>query len=168
MTDPGKRPFFTEEDSYDTSFYVHPLRTQIIFPKSLIRNTGCNLKVWDQVAEAIEAFPNIRMFKIDSPLLKHLGQYCPGRVLVLLYFSLYWGIKLTFPTECRRDCLGGTNYGRYMERMLVRRVDQELPDCPTFHGLDYSDYRLVCAQMVLGPRPRMTEHWTGGTSAGAD
>ena len=47
----------------------------------------------------------------------------------------------------------------YLDRMLVRRVDLDLLDCPTFHRLDYSDHKLVCARVVLENRPRLAGYW---------
>lgn len=38
----------------------------------------------------------------------------------------------------------------YVDIMLIRRVALDFLDCPTFHRLDYSNLRLVCARVVLG------------------
>lgn len=47
----------------------------------------------------------------------------------------------------------------YLEILLVRRDELDLLDCSKFHLLYYSDYRSVCAQMVLGSRPSLAGHW---------
>lgn len=51
---------------------------------TLLRNTGENLKVWDHLADAKDAFHNIRMAQIESPFLKKMSQICAGRVPSLL------------------------------------------------------------------------------------
>lgn len=43
-----------------------------------------------------------------------------------------------------------TEVANYLDRMLLRTVDLDLPDSPTSQRLDYSHHRLVCARFVLG------------------
>lgn len=68
---------------------------------TFIHNTGGNLKVWDQVAEAKDVFSKIRMVKIESPQLKKLAQYYAdvGGGSPVLHTCLYRAIKLTFATD---------------------------------------------------------------------
>lgn len=66
---------------------------------TLIRNTGGNLKVWDYLAIAKKAFPNIRMAQMRAPDFKKISQSCAGRDPVRLHPSLYKALKLIFPTD---------------------------------------------------------------------
>lgn len=46
----------------------------------------------------------------------------------------------------------------YLDRMLVRNVNLDLQDCPTFAWLGYLDHKLVCVRMALGARPKISGH----------
>lgn len=64
-----------------------------------VRDIGNYLKVWSHLFEAKEAFPELHVAQIDTSDLKKLLGFCVARVLVLLHFSVYWALILTYPMD---------------------------------------------------------------------
>ena len=55
---------------------------------------------------------------------------------------------------------GNTQLYSYIDRVLVRRADVGLLECPSFHSIAFSDHRLVRVRLKLGKsKPRMTGYW---------
>lgn len=46
----------------------------------------------------------------------------------------------------------------YLDKMLVRNVNVDLLDCPTFAWLGYLEHKLVFVRMALGARPKTSGH----------
>lgn len=55
--------------------------------------------MWYHLSEVKVVFSNIHVFELGSPKLKKLAKFCAGRVLVLLYPSLYKALRLTYPID---------------------------------------------------------------------
>lgn len=65
------------------------------------------------------------MAQVESDESKKLAKLCPGRVLVLLYPTLYRTLKLTFPTDVGGIVLDGRNtfdIGSGVRRLIVAEI----------------------------------------------
>lgn len=54
--------------------------------------------MWDQLSEAKDAFPTVRMVEMGTEDLKKLEKSCFGRVPVILHPVLYRAVRLIYHT----------------------------------------------------------------------
>jgi len=52
----------------------------------------------------------------------------------------------------------------YLDRVLVRRADVDILDCPVFHLYAWSDHKLLTVALRLNDRPRLVSYWKLNTS----
>ena len=52
----------------------------------------------------------------------------------------------------------------YLNRVLVRRADNDLVSCPTFRWLEQTDHKLVWVSLWLLNRPSLAGNWKFNTS----
>ena len=85
----------------------------------------------------------------------------------LTEFDLIDRYRLDHPGREMLTWIGSSLSGQvrsYLYRVLVRRADSDLVNCPTFHWLGWSDHKLVRVSLWLVNRPSLASNWKINTS----
>ena len=57
------------------------------------------------------------------------------------------------------DSSPSAKVGSYLDRVLVRRVDNDFVSCPTFYFIAWTDHKLVRVSLRLANRPSLAGQW---------
>ena len=62
------------------------------------------------------------------------------------------------------DSSPSAKVGSYLDRVLVRRADSDVVNCPMFHLIAWTDYKLVRVSLQLANKPSLASYWKFNTS----
>ena len=93
---------------------------------------------------------------------------CEGSLVnFLAEFDLIDRYCLDHPGREMWTWIGSSSSGQirsYLDRVLVRRANSDLVDCPTFHWLGRTDHKLVRVSLRLANRSSLASYWKFNTS----